>query len=203
MKLQLKGFLVNLPASMSVSINGEQVFVGSFDENYSTEEITYFEQDYNAQLNPKKTVSVAVSVLSGTVGLGSALIWVDDFMPKVPSFYTPRDNRRHTPTYDIDHRANILINGISPKWPSTLVDPMPKGNPDNPDWNGWVFTLAESDTMTFDVVFPYWPRTGQRLPFCQGDIENNNLQWYDADGNKIASDPLGEDFWIARQNGVD
>lgn len=202
MKLQLKGFLTQSSALISVSIDGQQVFLGQLFED-PLNEITFFEKEHPAQSHPEQPIKITVTVLQGQCGIGSALIWVDDFAPRVPGFYTPRNNRLHVPSFEMDHRSNICINGIRPAWPAHPVEPMPKGTLENPDWNGWVFTLTESDVMTFDIVFPHWPKSDQRLPFCQGDAETGNLQWYDADGNPIDGDPLGEDFWIARQNGVD
>jgi hypothetical protein len=187
MKLQLKGRVISDPALITVLINKEQVFMGSINQQ-SGKEITFFEYEHKEQSAPTNPIIIDILVLSGTMSVGSALIWVDDFEPTVPGFYTPRDNCRHTPSPEIDHRQNILINNIAP---------------DISNYNGWFFELAEKENIIFEIVFPYWPKTGQRLPFCQGDVENKNLQWYDADGNKIDNDPLGEDFWIARQNGVD
>jgi len=191
MKLQLKGQVIDAPVLITVSINKEQVFLGSVDQQLNNE-ITFFEYEHKAQSVPTDPIVIDVFVLSGILSVGSGLIWVDDFEPTAPGFYTPRDNHRHTPSPEIDHRQNILINNIAPKM-----------LPDVLNYNGWFFELAEKENISFEIVFPYWPKTGERLPFCHGDVENNNLQWYDADGNKIDSDPLGEDFWIARQNGVD
>jgi hypothetical protein len=190
MKLQLRGVTTQGPAIITVMIDGIEMFSGSVDQHL--EEITYCEYEHGAQTGAEKIIGVTVSVLNGTVGIGSALIWVDDFAPRVPGFYTPRDNRKHIPCYEIDHRTNIVINGQAPL-PSK----------ENPTWNGWVFTLTNQDVMTFDVALPHWPKKAQELPFCLGDADNGNLQWYDAQGNKIDSDPLGEEFWLARQNGVD
>jgi hypothetical protein len=191
MKLHLKGRVISAPVLITVSINKEQVFLGSVTQQLD-KEINFFEYEHKEKSVPTNPIIIDILVLSGTMSFGSALIWVDDFEPKVPGFYTPRDNCRHTPSSDIDHRQNILINNVAPEMPPEILN-----------YNGWFFELTEKENIIFEIVFPYWPKSAQQLPFCQGDAKNNNLQWYDAEGNKIDSDPLGEDFWIARQNGVD
>jgi hypothetical protein len=204
MKLQLKGQAVNSPASITVMINGQQVFSGAMDTDRQLEEITYYEYEHGAQTETgiKKTDKITITVVTGSIKVGSALFWIDDFMPVVPGFYAPQKYQRHEPGTDLDHRKNILINNAPPNWPILAPEDPTPGTPENPDWNGWNFDLNLGDHITFDIVFPNWPKN-EKLPFCLGDEQGQNIQWYNADGNKIDSDPLGEDFWIARQNQVD
>ena len=204
MKLQLKGQVISLPTSIRVMINGEQVFSGPLSTDQQFEEITYYEYEHGAQteISIEKTDKITIAVVSGSVKIGSALFWVNDFMPVVPGFYAPRNYRRHEPGTDLDHRKNILINNERPDWPTLAPEDPPPGTPENPDWNGWNFDVNAGDCITFDVIFPNWPRD-EKLPFCLGDEQGKNIQWYDADGTPIDSDPLGEDFWISRQNQVD
>jgi hypothetical protein len=190
MKLQLKGQVCS-QSSINIFIDDVQIFSGPINQP-PDKEITFDEfqcMDYGSEK------IVKVSVNSGYVKLGSALLWVDDFLPQVPAFYAPRDYIRHAPGSDIDHRTEILINGAPPKWPDFSLDFMPGGTPENPDWNGWFFDLYTNDVATFKVVLPK-QQSGERLPFCQG--HGDDVKWYDADGNLLDSDPLGEDFWNSR-----
>lgn len=201
MKLHLQATLEQKSTIIRICMDSNQVFFGNLDQHVLAQCFNCFEHQYPALTLPSATTKFSVQVLEGQIAIGSALIWVDDFTPR-PGFYTQRKNRNHVPGSDIDHRDNIRIDEQPPAWPTSDSEYIPKGTPEHPNWNGWFFSLSAGQYMTFDIAWPYWPES-PHLPFCLGDASNNNLQWYDADGNAIDSDPLGEEFWLARQNQVD
>lgn len=122
------------PTAATILIEGSEVYSGQIGTGQPLDtEINLAEIDSNGG-------AVSISVTAGVAKIG-------------PVWYNMTGNVSDIILSD-DIRSSILINGQTPEWPATPVDPMPKGTEENPDWTGWQFEVGAGETITFTVNLP-------------------------------------------------
>jgi hypothetical protein len=146
MKLIFKGRVFATPSAVTILKNGVEIFSGQVGTGQPLDtEITLYQQTITLPC-PAENLALSIAVTSGVITFGDVQLYVDDFTP--PEYVWP------TSLEGTDLRTNILINGATPEWPATPVDPMPGGTESNPDWQGWFFELAAGETATCNVAQP-------------------------------------------------
>lgn len=137
------------PTVAIVTINGAEVFNGSV-EIASPPPVTspptlvpMIYGDYNGDSTESQTLAVEITVVSGAARFGVMEINCDAAPPN--DWASPEQLPN-------SGRANILINGAAPSWPSDEGPTVPDGTPGDPDWGGWAFSLNPGDVLTFDYT---------------------------------------------------
>lgn len=179
--IKIEGSVAVNPANGVVRINGTDVYRGPFGLDAELEapctELAVV--SFDGEWDKNQYIDIEIVCLSGLFRVGT--IWTknrDEEFGDKPGFQTwilPAGHQRSTnpwsrhawvpnyPTDNNDGRRLIKINGQPPEWPSTPVEPMPQGTPDNPDWTGWCFDLNPGDRFECNYrvlpVTPPWHET--------------------------------------------
>jgi hypothetical protein len=157
MKLNFKGRVFATPSAVTILSNGVEIFSGQVGSGQPLDtEVDLYSTTITLP-STEQTLAISLSVTSGVITAGLVELYIDDYASATPPV-APYSYPGTTPEYDL--RENILINGSLPEWPATTVEPMPKGTPENPDWDGWFFELAAGESTTFTVNIPALPAPG-------------------------------------------
>ena len=170
-KIKLNGSVVASPASITVSVDGTQVFSGTVgaDAELDTAIVLSELNIDNADDTVWATKNLVVSVTAGIVKIGTMPADIGtvadgyDFAADVDAdgngkgnqqdgsgYYNP--GRNSSPYGDATERTSILVNGSAP---STLdnggFDPGPTGSE---HWSGWFFEVAAGETFSTTLRVP-------------------------------------------------
>jgi hypothetical protein len=148
MQLTFKGRVFATPSAVTIVQNGTEIFSGQVGTGQPLDtELNLFQSTVPAPVGTTTaTYSVSMSVTSGVITCGDTLVQYDDSETYVM-----------VPGEGPDLRANILINGQPPEWPSTPIDTMPGGTEGAPNWQGWFFELAAGESITYTYTVPGGP----------------------------------------------
>lgn len=169
MQILFQGEVLATPTAATILIEGTQVFSGQVGAG----------QPLDAQLDIANVASnggaVSISVTSGILNVGQVFKWANtatawnnttayssgdqveysgtiyQAIANTQAGWTPGVSQSWSTAQSLssDCRSSILINGQNPEWPAT--PPQPGGTEENPDWEGWNFTVSAGETITFTV----------------------------------------------------
>jgi len=122
------------PTAATIIVNGTQVFSGVLGSGTIIGE-TFETQPIPVDVNPGQSGSMSISVTSGILNCGGVYSDVCNY----PDFRVS---------------SSTLINGQPPEWPATPVSPMPGGDAENPDWDGWYHEVGAGETLTCNIDVP-------------------------------------------------
>jgi hypothetical protein len=172
MQILFQGQVLATPTAATILIEGSQVFSGQIGAG----------QPLDTTIDIANVTSnggaVSISVTSGILDVGQVFKWATtatawnnttaystgDQVEYNGIVYVAQGNTQAgwTPgtsqtwvtaqSVAVDCRTSILINGQTPEWPATPVEPrMPGGTSEDPDWAGWAFEISAGETITFTV----------------------------------------------------
>lgn len=139
--LSFDGQVVASPASMTVTVDGSQIFSGAVGAGAELDtDTTLATAEVAGAPDTESTVAVSIAVTAGIVRIGEVFADITNGAGLVGN----------------GHRTNILINGVAPEWPGTVtwngVEFTPKGTAENPDWTSWRFEVSAGETITFTAT---------------------------------------------------
>jgi len=165
--IKLNGLIVASPATISVSVDGTQLYSGvvGADAELDTPVVLRELSFENADDTNWATKNVSIEVTQGIVKVGTMPCNIGtvadgyDFAGDLTNgdkqdgegYYNP--GRHSSPYGDATERTNILINGSAPVAPAedTGFDP---GEAGSEHWSGWFFEVAAGETFACTLRIP-------------------------------------------------
>lgn len=165
--IKLNGMIVASPATISVSVDGAQVYSGvvGADAELDTPVVLRELSIDNADDTVWATKSVSIEVTQGIVKVGTMPCNIgtvadgydfdadeaDGWKQDNQGYYNP--GRHASPYGDTTERTSILINGSAPTAPAVDTGFNP-GEAGSEHWSGWFFEVAAGETFACTLRIP-------------------------------------------------
>jgi hypothetical protein len=159
--IKLTGFLKSDTATITVTLDGAQVFSGAVlnpGSEYVEGTLANFSHSQADTITAITNHTLSITVDSGLIqcgpietNAGFTSIYTDwqDMCAQIDGatdadwYWRSGANAAYGSATE---RTNILINGSAPAYPT--VAPFPTGSVDDPTWSGWCFEVAAGEVFT-------------------------------------------------------